>query len=263
MDTSPASQSVSGTGNLSEAEEPLLQRHADDRADDGQGEGEGNSQSSAPPVAIPDLYCCPITRDLMVQPVLLVESGQVFEQEAIMNWIESGRDTCPVTGTQLTEMTLQTIYPLRSAIREWAEEHGVTLEGMEPWLQLRKQREEQEMNTRIHIRSMHTQQENVCGRYIRSCLGWFHISLFIIALMYLCTVVFYLAMEGLQVASENVSDMWGEWLMITAMVALTYTAFALITFCATAQCCDNLVNGPGRFLSSARTSYSEEHHTYP
>eukprot|EP01023_Acetabularia_acetabulum_P040104 TRINITY_DN38832_c0_g1_i2.p5 TRINITY_DN38832_c0_g1~~TRINITY_DN38832_c0_g1_i2.p5 ORF type:complete len:135 (-),score=17.28 TRINITY_DN38832_c0_g1_i2:1003-1407(-) len=129
--------SRSSVSNLSafegQAEEPLIQSEQECNI-----EVASSSSVSHTVDQVPELFCCPITRDLMLHPVLLVESGQVFEREAIMNWIDSGKDSCPVTGTQLQGMTLQTIFPLRSAIHEWAKQHGVVLQGMQPWIQLKK-----------------------------------------------------------------------------------------------------------------------------
>lgn len=49
----------------------------------------------APPPA--DL-CCPITRQLMVDPVMLVDSSQTYDRAAIQEWLDRGNLKDPVTG---------------------------------------------------------------------------------------------------------------------------------------------------------------------
>eukprot|EP01026_Neomeris_dumetosa_P005809 TRINITY_DN11747_c0_g1_i8.p2 TRINITY_DN11747_c0_g1~~TRINITY_DN11747_c0_g1_i8.p2 ORF type:complete len:184 (+),score=11.28 TRINITY_DN11747_c0_g1_i8:164-715(+) len=169
---------------VNEAEEPLLRNSIQDELD----LSSSSSSSQRRSQQVPELYCCPITRDLMVHPVLLIESGQVFEKEAILNWIKSGKNTCPVAGSILEEIHLQTIYPLKSAIHQWAQENGVSMSGMEPWTQLWKQRE---LHHEISYHNLRTQESN-CSIFVRACFGWSHLALFVLSLLYLCTVIFYL-----------------------------------------------------------------------
>lgn len=42
-------------------------------------------------------YLCPITRELMVDPVTL-STGQTYDRAPITKWINDGHYTCPVTG---------------------------------------------------------------------------------------------------------------------------------------------------------------------
>lgn len=46
----------------------------------------------------PKEYICPISLELMRDPVLLVESGQVYDRSSIEGWFKSGKSTCPVSG---------------------------------------------------------------------------------------------------------------------------------------------------------------------
>ena len=46
----------------------------------------------------PREYLCPITLQLMRDPVLLVETGQVYDRESIESWFKSGHSTCPTSG---------------------------------------------------------------------------------------------------------------------------------------------------------------------
>lgn len=42
-------------------------------------------------------YLCPISRELMVDPVTL-STGQTYDRALISKWINDGHYTCPVTG---------------------------------------------------------------------------------------------------------------------------------------------------------------------
>ena len=58
---------------------------------------------------------CPITHDVMKDPVILVETGQTYERAAIEEWLKT-RHSCPSTGQELTHPPqLTTNYAMRSA----------------------------------------------------------------------------------------------------------------------------------------------------
>lgn len=46
----------------------------------------------------PDEYLCPITHNVMREPVLLLETGHTYERWAIVEWFSRGRRNCPKTG---------------------------------------------------------------------------------------------------------------------------------------------------------------------
>ncbi|CAD7702502.1 unnamed protein product [Ostreobium quekettii] len=79
----------------------------------------------------PKEYLCPITLQLMKDPVLLVETGQVYDRESIEAWFKSGHNTDPSTGVKVRHQRLSTIYPLRSAIQQFAKQHNIELEPEE------------------------------------------------------------------------------------------------------------------------------------
>jgi hypothetical protein len=56
---------------------------------------------------------------LMVEPMLLVETGQTYEAAAIQKWLAS-HDTCPVTGGKLSSKQTTRNYALKGAIADWA-----------------------------------------------------------------------------------------------------------------------------------------------
>eukprot|EP00891_Asterochloris_glomerata_P003544 jgi/Astpho2/3544/e_gw1.00057.80.1_t len=66
-------------------------------------------------------YICPITTDLMEQPVF-ASDGYVYERSAIERWFQ-GHSTSPMTNKRLADLKLQPCHPLRSAIQSWREHH--------------------------------------------------------------------------------------------------------------------------------------------
>lgn len=76
--------------------------------------------------APPD-YMCPISKQLMVQPVLLVETGHTYEAAAIHKWLASS-ELCPVSGRKLSSKQTAPNYALKGVIADWAAAHGVTMQ---------------------------------------------------------------------------------------------------------------------------------------
>lgn len=66
----------------------------------------------------PPSFNCPITRELMRDPVT-TSDGHSYEREAIVQWLESSK-TSPVTGLPLVSTQLNTNFALKNSIEEWA-----------------------------------------------------------------------------------------------------------------------------------------------
>ncbi|TXG74405.1 hypothetical protein EZV62_002984 [Acer yangbiense] len=69
-------------------------------------------------------FTCPLTKEVMKEPVVVLESSQTYEKKAIEYWFErcseDGRDpTCPVTGQVLKMPELKPNIRLAGAIEEW------------------------------------------------------------------------------------------------------------------------------------------------
>lgn len=79
----------------------------------------------------PREYVCPISLELMRDPVLLVETGQVYDRSSIEGWFKAGKSTCPVSGAKVKQMRLSPIFPLRSAIQAYAKEQNIELDMVE------------------------------------------------------------------------------------------------------------------------------------
>ena len=71
----------------------------------------------------PDEFCCPITQELMLDPVLVVASGQTYERTEIAKWFRTNK-TDPSTGSSIgNNRKLVPNVALRKAIDEWREQH--------------------------------------------------------------------------------------------------------------------------------------------
>ncbi|PON96791.1 Coatomer beta subunit [Trema orientale] len=73
-------------------------------------------------VEIPNHFLCPISLDLMRDPVTL-SSGITYDRESIETWLESGNFTCPVTNQILRSFDQIPNHSLRKMIQEWGIEN--------------------------------------------------------------------------------------------------------------------------------------------
>ena len=65
----------------------------------------------------PARFFCPITQDLMRDPVFTVD-GQVYDYEAIRAWFDAGHKTSPNTRLELCSLALVPVYSLREEMTE-------------------------------------------------------------------------------------------------------------------------------------------------
>ncbi|RLN23088.1 U-box domain-containing protein 16-like [Panicum miliaceum] len=86
-------------------------------------------EEGEPPAPPPD-FRCPITLDIMDEPVV-VASGQTYDRESIARWFDSGKSTCPKTGQVLTNLELVPNKALKNLIAKWCRENGVAMESSE------------------------------------------------------------------------------------------------------------------------------------
>ncbi|KAL8246993.1 hypothetical protein R6Q59_008209 [Mikania micrantha] len=83
------------------------------------------SQSSNT-VPIPPDFCCPLSLELMTDPVI-VASGQTYEREYIRNWINLGLSVCPKTMQTLIHTNLIPNYTVKALIASWCESNNINL----------------------------------------------------------------------------------------------------------------------------------------
>ncbi|WCJ22455.1 U-box domain-containing protein 24 [Euphorbia peplus] len=69
-------------------------------------------------------FYCPVTRDVMVDPVE-TSSGQTFERNAIEKWLAEGNKLCPLTMTPLDASILRPNKTLRQSIEEWKDRNTI------------------------------------------------------------------------------------------------------------------------------------------
>ncbi|XP_009079232.1 PREDICTED: WD repeat, SAM and U-box domain-containing protein 1, partial [Acanthisitta chloris] len=68
--------------------------------------------------AVPDEFLCPITRELMKDPVIAAD-GYSYEREAMEKWISSQRRSSPMTNLPLHSLMLTPNRMLKMAIERW------------------------------------------------------------------------------------------------------------------------------------------------
>ncbi|XP_050380602.1 U-box domain-containing protein 21-like [Argentina anserina] len=78
-------------------------------------------------IVIPSHFRCPITLDLMKDPVTL-STGMTYDRSSIDSWIDKGNNTCPVTNQVLATFDQIPNHALRKVIQDWCVQnrsHGV------------------------------------------------------------------------------------------------------------------------------------------
>ncbi|XP_050368119.1 U-box domain-containing protein 17 [Argentina anserina] len=81
-------------------------------------------------VSIPKDFCCPISLDLMREPVI-ISTGQTYDRSSISRWLEEGHCTCPKTGQMLPNTRLVPNRALRNLILQWCTAYGVPYDAPE------------------------------------------------------------------------------------------------------------------------------------
>ncbi|CAK8567926.1 unnamed protein product [Lathyrus sativus] len=69
-------------------------------------------------ITIPHLFRCPISLDLLEDPVTLT-TGQTYDRSSIEKWISAGNFTCPVTMQKLHDLSFVPNHTLRHLINQW------------------------------------------------------------------------------------------------------------------------------------------------
>ncbi|CAF1600630.1 unnamed protein product, partial [Didymodactylos carnosus] len=67
---------------------------------------------------VPKDFLCPITRELMINPVLLIEDGRSYEKSALEKWLQA-HNTSPMTNCLLKDRRFVLNYNLKSAIEDY------------------------------------------------------------------------------------------------------------------------------------------------
>jgi hypothetical protein len=75
---------------------------------------------------IPEYFICPLTLEVMEDP-LMDRRGNNFEHKAIVEWLNRGKKTCPLTREPLAYSKLISNVPLRMRIERWKKDHGINV----------------------------------------------------------------------------------------------------------------------------------------
>ncbi|XP_065004788.1 U-box domain-containing protein 16-like isoform X2 [Musa acuminata AAA Group] len=110
---------------IERVERDIADRVVDDRSDSSIGAGGHKSPfSEAEDLAVPADFRCPISLDLMRDPVV-VATGQTYDRESIDRWIGSGHATCPKSGQALPYLELLPNRALKNLIARWCRDNNL------------------------------------------------------------------------------------------------------------------------------------------
>ncbi|KAF4397223.1 hypothetical protein G4B88_009069 [Cannabis sativa] len=73
-------------------------------------------------LTVPGHFRCPISLDLMKDPVTLV-TGITYDRQSIETWIEAGNITCPITNQELKNLEPIPNHAIRKMIQDWCVEN--------------------------------------------------------------------------------------------------------------------------------------------
>jgi hypothetical protein len=82
--------------------------------------------NSTTEVTPPQHFICPISCDLMTDPLVSIY-GHHYQREAILGWLSEGNDTCPLTRNPLLMRMLVSDGRLQSDINKWMLENGLAV----------------------------------------------------------------------------------------------------------------------------------------
>ncbi|GMH37575.1 hypothetical protein BSKO_05448 [Bryopsis sp. KO-2023] len=84
------------------------------------------------PDAAPPEYQCPISKEIMEEPVILFETGVIYDKKEIDKWFnEYGEFTCPVSRKELSSKAYVEVRSLKSLIQDWKRAKSEPLSDIE------------------------------------------------------------------------------------------------------------------------------------
>lgn len=99
----------------------------------------------------PEYLLCPITLELLIDPVVLVETGQTYERAMIKKWLRT-HDSDPISNQQLKTKRIVPNVALRHTIEDWLHQNSVRAQERESTLSS-EPRAENESTTAKNVRS--------------------------------------------------------------------------------------------------------------
>jgi U-box domain len=82
-----------------------------------------DDDDSSDSTTIPHEFVCPLTLEIFQDP-LMDRRGMNFERDAIVEWLNRGNLTCPLTREPLGYRSLVPNVNLRARVEQWKREHG-------------------------------------------------------------------------------------------------------------------------------------------
>ncbi|GLI67767.1 hypothetical protein VaNZ11_012021 [Volvox africanus] len=73
---------------------------------------------------VPDEFKDPISFSVMLDPVVLCATGQVYEYTSLRNWFQTGNRLCPKTNIEVLDVQVVRLPWLKARIHEWLTQHG-------------------------------------------------------------------------------------------------------------------------------------------
>ena len=78
----------------------------------------------------PEELLCPITRIMLRDPVMVVESGHTYERSAVLTHFERNGAKDPFTRRALSSTKVMTNWAMRNVVQAWLDKHpDVTPDG--------------------------------------------------------------------------------------------------------------------------------------
>ncbi|XP_076959124.1 U-box domain-containing protein 9-like [Bidens hawaiensis] len=87
-----------------------------------------NNSSTSIWATCPQEFRCPISKELMRDPVILA-TGQTYDRPFIQKWLKAGNRICPKTQQVLSHTILTPNYLVRDMITQWCKTRGVQFPG--------------------------------------------------------------------------------------------------------------------------------------
>lgn len=84
------------------------------------------SSSQFDDLNVPDEFRCPISKEIIKDPVVL-STGQTYDRPFIEKWLKEGNRTCPQTQQVLSHIELTPNHLVRELITQWCKDHGTVL----------------------------------------------------------------------------------------------------------------------------------------
>jgi hypothetical protein len=120
------------------------------------------------PTNIPDEFFCPISLDLMEDPVTAAD-GHSYERREIEAWFGGGHNTSPKTGAVLPNTNLVPNIPLRNLIREYRERRTQAAAAATVATVANTEESQRERELRAQVQQVQQEKQCLCQQLASSC----------------------------------------------------------------------------------------------